>query len=391
MKQDCSLAKIDVGAMLLTPTEKSRARVVVTAFSVLVGRHLLPVLATVVAFVCVLLVTKPAAAQFPQVAGPPYVGPPAFSQKQSPWGDANLGPTRLKMRDWGCAVTALAMMISWYGHPVNPGELNAWLNDRSRNGFEPGGDVRWSVAAGLAPNVSFIQSVNWSGNADLNTVNSDVDEGYLSILRVRVGGRSNGLIHFVLLVGRSGETYYIIDPIDGKRKTLADGGYGNNPRQAIQGIRRYRLNGVGQGDVYAGWHRRMFIDAFCRAGGRHAVHSLVSPVFRRDYAHLQEYHWNGQGQRALVDGGAGVFAVYGAIGATWYGWGNVWSPLRGPRSDEGEAAPSPRGTRGRYQRFENGSIYFSTNWGGHPVFGNISKTYEAHHGTGGRFGFPTGS
>jgi peptidoglycan hydrolase CwlO-like protein len=46
-----------------------------------------------------------------------------FSQKDSRWKDQHIGLSNTKMKNYGCAVTAVAMVLNYHGADINPGTL----------------------------------------------------------------------------------------------------------------------------------------------------------------------------------------------------------------------------------------------------------------------------
>src|SRR5207302_1874982 len=99
-------------------------------------------------------------------------------------------------------------------------------------------------------------------------------------------------------------------------------------------------------------------------------------------------------------------AVWGGIGERYEHLGSMDSGLGMPTSDQFEAAPSPSGTTGVYQRFESiwdypadviallagircgATVYWTEEHGTHATWGAIGELYERLHGTAGRLGFP---
>ena len=70
----------------------------------------------------------------------------------------------------------------------------------------------------------------------------------------------------------------------------------------------------------------------------------------------------------------GAYPVWGGIRICYESLGNTSSVLGFPISLETEAAKSPQGTTGWYQRFEGGIIFWCENYGGVPVVGSILST-----------------
>lgn len=84
----------------------------------------------------------------------------------------------------------------------------------------------------------------------------------------------------------------------------------------------------------------------------------------------------------------GAYPVWGGIRRCYASLGGTSSMLGFPTSLEMEAATSPQGTTGWYQRFEGGIIFYCDDYGGIPVTGSILLPYDEFRGTAGQFGFP---
>jgi len=81
----------------------------------------------------------------------------------------------------------------------------------------------------------------------------------------------------------------------------------------------------------------------------------------------------------------------GPIWERYYELGGRDSVLGLPISKEGRADPSDIGTKGRYRRFERGTIYFNNStYNAWEVWGAIGSHYEINLGGTAGFGFPTG-
>lgn len=81
----------------------------------------------------------------------------------------------------------------------------------------------------------------------------------------------------------------------------------------------------------------------------------------------------------------GALAVYGAIGARWNEHGGTTGFLGWPTTDE---LSTPRGP-GRYNHFDNGSIYWSPDTGAHLVYGAIRDLWASQGWEQGALGLPT--
>lgn len=128
----------------------------------------------------------------------------------------------------GCALTAVAMVNSAFGFPVNPGALNRWLtahggyidNDlllwRQASAIS-GGAVRWKWlhVPGIVPQLQ-TDDQDIEDVPPQSLVESELNAGHLVVAEVRLYGS----MHFVVITGHAGQTLFINDPWYGDRTTL---------------------------------------------------------------------------------------------------------------------------------------------------------------------------
>ena len=137
---------------------------------------------------------------------------PSYCQSASPWSTDPLGFSSYTLGGFGCFVTCIGDETQFFqGGNWNPRVMNNWLK-ATKGGFQ-GALVTPSKAPG------YKGSWAYPGAANLSQINSLLDAGYLVIAETRwqhILSRT----HYVLLTGRSGNTYAICDPADGKRLTF---------------------------------------------------------------------------------------------------------------------------------------------------------------------------
>ena len=169
------------------------------------------------------------------------IDPPRYAQADARWGndwyDSSFALNRtsgqtdtVKLRDWGCALSALASTLTALGDTVNPGELNRWMKSRSpANGGFRGSSVNWDAvelhsAAGLHHQRSggslFAKdsSGNYSVNEQARTSSSVLESSLDACMPViaQVFNERTGNQHWVTVTERVGERYRIVDPGSGK-------------------------------------------------------------------------------------------------------------------------------------------------------------------------------
>jgi hypothetical protein len=156
---------------------------------------------------------------------------PYFSQNALPWGPseydsaASLGIPSPTMDRWGCAVTSAAMILKYHGmdeftngDPMNPGNLNHWLDNN--NGYQKrhgSSAIFWSSIQRLSKelfnagksNVKLVHSGHKPNVNTTNLLNNDLTtEEIPHLLQVNTQWGS----HYVVAKGISNNGYFVNDP-----------------------------------------------------------------------------------------------------------------------------------------------------------------------------------
>jgi hypothetical protein len=120
-----------------------------------------------------------------------------MGQQDGAWGGAPLGasPTDT-IASAGCAITAVTMMLRYYGINTDPGAFNSWLN--GNGGYANGDQLLWDAVTNYTGGrVAFS---GWLG-PDLDVIRTELDAGRPVVAEVSLGGNQ----HFILLTGYSTE------------------------------------------------------------------------------------------------------------------------------------------------------------------------------------------
>lgn len=136
-----------------------------------------------------------------------------FNQLDSRWIDEKLGYSKTStMGDYGCGVSALAMVFKYYGINSTPPQLNNEL--KNVHAFV---DDLLDWRAVPAASGGRLQLANnpypvGRANVDWNVINSQLDSGNPVIVYI---DRGEEISHYVVLLNRRGGTYVMHDPIEG--------------------------------------------------------------------------------------------------------------------------------------------------------------------------------
>lgn len=163
------------------------------------------------------------------------INPPRYAQGgNSPWADDHYDKAydgngrEIKIRTLGCALSCMAMAMTALGDTVNPGELNEWMKAKQtiREGGYDGTNVNWEAISRHAPQkgLSISNPVNVAVNFELATFDQFLAKCELIIAKVfnfesvrnkpkevQEKARKEGN-HWVVIIGRSGGLYSILDP-----------------------------------------------------------------------------------------------------------------------------------------------------------------------------------
>jgi peptidase C39-like protein len=126
-----------------------------------------------------------------------------MGQQDTAWAAAPLGasPTE-SIGSAGCAITAVTMMLRYYGMDTDPGAFNAWVT--ANGGYAYDDQLIWDA-------VNFYTNgrVTFSGwiGPDLVAIQAELDAGRPVVAEVRLDGNQ----HFVLLTGYTTEGGILIN------------------------------------------------------------------------------------------------------------------------------------------------------------------------------------
>jgi hypothetical protein len=154
-----------------------------------------------------------------------------MSQQDGAWAAARLGTSPSEtIGSAGCAITAVAMLLRYYGIDTDPGRLNAWLT--ANGGYAWDDQLIWNaITAYTGGRVVF---TGWFG-FDPSVVYPEFNAGRPVIAEVSLAGNQ----HFVLLRGDTpGVGVVMNDPWFGDYASFA-ARYGY-PTLAILSIRTFR-------------------------------------------------------------------------------------------------------------------------------------------------------
>jgi len=134
-----------------------------------------------------------------------------LSQKDPKWGEEFIGSSGLKIKNYGCLITCISSLSSWYGKFKDP----AWM---AKNlSFTPSGLFYWNSITKKELNMRFVYRYYQRNDTKIREILASRDNA--CILQTEM----NGYQYWVALIGYSRIlSYKISDPIDGKVRYFND-------------------------------------------------------------------------------------------------------------------------------------------------------------------------
>ncbi|MFA7319450.1 MAG: C39 family peptidase [Parcubacteria group bacterium] len=149
-----------------------------------------------------------------------------FSQTDSRWGNQKIGNSRSLMRDYGCAVTSVAMVLKNLGASISPSSL-------AKAKVFSGDLINWPGS--WNPDIELVSSVG-HGNVNWTTIKSQISDDHPVIVHIKKATGGGG--HYVVITGRDSKDYIVHDPYFGANLYLGTsmsliGKLGTNSRTSI--------------------------------------------------------------------------------------------------------------------------------------------------------------
>ena len=138
----------------------------------------------------------------------------SWKQYEGPWTTVPMGNSGKNIRQIGCLVTSISMLVAKSGVPTvindfNPGTFVQFLNNNG--GFVSGGNYVWASVSKAAPSFQFVGRAYVSGytkNQKLKTLTDLMNQGYYVVAEVK----GNTGQHWVAVDAIAGQTIIMMDP-----------------------------------------------------------------------------------------------------------------------------------------------------------------------------------
>lgn len=130
-----------------------------------------------------------------------------LSQRDPRWATKTIGRTKLTVGRWGCTITCISMLSSYYGCYKSPAELAAlpWL-------FNGEGKLIWEqLSRAFGGKIKF--EIRRYG-MDRRAIAASVLGSPKTAVLLEVANKS----HWVVATGTYGNDFYCVDPIDARKK-----------------------------------------------------------------------------------------------------------------------------------------------------------------------------
>jgi GH25 family lysozyme M1 (1,4-beta-N-acetylmuramidase) len=157
----------------------------------------------------------------PQTIGPLELD--IYGQKDPRWSGEKLGTSSVTIGAYGCLLSCAAMVCKYYGKDTDPSKLNQDLI--AINGYESGNLLKWGAIETIYPDIVLDWDRFLANPTDVD-IDAVLERDQPVIVQVDYNLATSALEqHWVIIVGKEGSDYLIIDPIDASTAYLSR--YGN--------------------------------------------------------------------------------------------------------------------------------------------------------------------
>jgi peptidoglycan hydrolase CwlO-like protein len=131
-----------------------------------------------------------------------------YSQRDSDWGDDNIGNTKTLIKSYGCALTAVAMVFKEHGISMDPGKL-------ANKPIFSGDLINWYDSKDWEKNWPVPDSNGYGhGNINWSVVDSKINKGIPVIVYIKKSNGGGG--HYVVIHHKDAKGRYVVhDPYFG--------------------------------------------------------------------------------------------------------------------------------------------------------------------------------
>lgn len=156
---------------------------------------------------------------------------PLFSQQDSRWKNKKLGTSNVTLGGYGCLVTCLAMISKHYGKDTDPDRLNQELikvngfaNDKGQIMGPLSSRYVWESLTRVYSDITEtkrIETPNPVSSSQWESMMAEVNAGRPVILKVDFNPTTVAVDeHYVVLIGKEGDSYIVADPYYGDKSSL---------------------------------------------------------------------------------------------------------------------------------------------------------------------------
>lgn len=171
--------------------------------------------------------------------------PKKYSQNNPLWKNKALGTpsesegTQGTIGQYGCLISCVAMVSTYFGHDENPESINIYLTNN--NGYVNGNLYIWNAVTKKYPDMVYqgiVRTPDTLTKTQMDAIRSIIDQGFPLFLKIDVIPSTSKLDeHWVLGVDYDGDDIIIQDPWDGAEKRITS--WGITPQKIIYGYGYY--------------------------------------------------------------------------------------------------------------------------------------------------------
>lgn len=130
-----------------------------------------------------------------------------YSQRDPRWGSSFIGNSRSNLKDWGCAVTSVSMISTFFGNRIAPGVL-------AKQPIFAFDLIKWNLGGWNESNMSIGSAYGYShGNINWSVIDKMIENKIPVIVNIKKTNGKGG--HYVVIHNKDKKDYVVHDPYFG--------------------------------------------------------------------------------------------------------------------------------------------------------------------------------
>lgn len=144
-----------------------------------------------------------------------------YWQKDPKWANIKLGTSNVTIGGYGCLISSVSSVLTYWGKDINPAQLNDGLN--KVGGYQDGNLLKFNAIEKLYPDIKMDWNNYLKSGITKERIDAILATNHPVIVQVDYNPATTVMDqHWVVIIGKSAKGYTIMDPITGKCEEFSE-------------------------------------------------------------------------------------------------------------------------------------------------------------------------